>query len=133
MEKAQQESSSRTFRRIANSIRRKISKPWSKSGGGSTFVSEHNSPSFTDRIVDAKLRGDGKADIGKIPTFAEIKLNAKQLSFLRSLSCPTSSDSWNYEEPIPSSPSTTATEFSNASFENDDFDLESARCNYKNK
>uniref|UniRef100_A0AC35FMY2 Uncharacterized protein n=1 Tax=Panagrolaimus sp. PS1159 TaxID=55785 RepID=A0AC35FMY2_9BILA len=132
LEKAQQESSSSTFRRIANSIRRKISKPWSKGG---TMPEQNYSANFTNQVVNAKLRGDGKANIGKIPTFAEIKLNAKQLSYLRSLSCPdTYPDSWNFEKTsTPKSPDTTATEFSNASFENDDFDVESANSNFKNK
>uniref|UniRef100_A0AC34F5L0 Uncharacterized protein n=1 Tax=Panagrolaimus sp. ES5 TaxID=591445 RepID=A0AC34F5L0_9BILA len=136
LEKAQQESSPHTFRRIANSIRRKVSQVWPKS----PTQPKPNSTFFSSQLVDANLRGDGKITIGHEPIFAEVKVDADQILEIlqenkvgrpRSVSCPrTYSRGWKTNEiilPTISSSSTIAISDSssnNSSKNNNSFDIE---------
>uniref|UniRef100_A0A914YMY4 Uncharacterized protein n=1 Tax=Panagrolaimus superbus TaxID=310955 RepID=A0A914YMY4_9BILA len=148
LEKAQQESSPHTFRRIANSIRRKVSQVWPKSP---TQPKPNSSTFFSSQLVDANLRGDGKITIGNEPIFAEVKVDADQILEIlqenkfgrpRSVSCPrTYSRGWKPNEiilPTISSSSTIAitdssksscSGTSSSSFDNEKHDLEN-NCKY---
>ena len=134
LEKARQESSPHTFRRIANSIRRKVSQVWPKS----PTQPKPSSTFFPSELVDANLRGDGKVTIGQEPVFAEVKVDADQFLNLlrankgrpRSTSCPRSySRNWDPHEILPTiSSSSDMTSPDIPSFDNEKNDVEN--CNF---